>query len=248
MLFLGGGLLLALSVLLAVHAVRSGRELFWVWIIILFQPIGPLVYIFAVLLPELLGGATSRKLQSAAREALDPMREYREAKAACDDTPTVRNQQRLAAAAAALGRHDEAEALYREAGQGMYADDPALLLGRANALLEMERYAEALQVLEVLGQDEKAGRTPSASLALGRAYEGLGRVQEADVAYQWASQRVPGFEALARYAAFMARHGRADEAREAVTEMDKRIKKLRGHFVKEARQWRDLAAKALSQG
>ncbi len=239
------GASLLFSVLLAVHVVRTGKELYWLWIILMFQPLGGVVYVCAIVLPEMMGGTTSRRLQAAAREAMDPTREYREAKAACEDTLTVRNQSRLAAAAAALGRHEEAEALYREAAQGMYADDPALLLGRANALLELGRPGDALAVLEVLSQNEAEGRTPSASLALGRAYEGLGRVQEADVAYQWASQRLPGFEALARYAAFMARHGRRDEAREAVSEMDKRMTKLRGHFIKEARQWRDLAAKAL---
>ena len=93
---------------LCVHAVRSGRELFWLWIILVFQPIGAIVYLVAIFLPEQLRGTGVRRLQAAARETLDPTREYREAKAACDDTPTVRNQSRLAAAAAEMGRHDEA--------------------------------------------------------------------------------------------------------------------------------------------
>lgn len=241
------GLSLAFSIGLAVHVVRTGREMYWLWIILMFQPLGGLVYFLTNVLPDLLGGSRARQLSKAAREALDPTREYREAKAACDDTPTVRNQSRLASAAAALGRHDEAEGLYREAAQGIHADDPTLLLGRANALLELERHREALEVLEALGRNESDGRTPSAALALGRAYEGLGRLGEADTAYQWAAQRLPGFEGLARYAAFMARHGRRGEAEEAVAEMDKRLVKLRGPFRKEGRAWRDLAAQALAE-
>ena len=62
---------------------------------------------------------------------------------------------------------------------------------------------------------------------------------------QWASQRLPGFEGLARYAAYMARNGRRDEAAEAVAELDKRLAKLKPQFRKEARTWRDLAAEAL---
>jgi hypothetical protein len=126
------------------------------------------------------------------------------------------------------------------------ADDPVLLLGLANALLELRRPAEALAVLERLGDDEAHGRTPAAALALGRAYEDLGRIPEADTALQWAAQRMPGFEALGRYAAFMARNGRRDEAREAVQDMDKRLEKLKPQFRKEGRAWRDLAAQALS--
>jgi acyl-coenzyme A synthetase/AMP-(fatty) acid ligase len=121
----------------------------------------------------------------------------------------------------------------------------ALLLGLAKALLELNRPAEALAVLERLGDDEAHGRTPPAALAMARAYEALGRTEEADRAFQWATERMPGFEALARHAAFMARNGRREEAREVVTELDKRTAKLRGHFRKEAQTWRDLAARAL---
>jgi hypothetical protein len=236
---------LLIAIALCVHAVRTGRETYWLWIILMFQPLGGLVYFLTQIVPGLLGGPTVRRMGQAARETLDPHREYREAKAACEETPTVRNQSRLAAAAAHLGKPAEAEALYRVAAQGVHADDPVLLLGLANALLDLRRPADALAVLERLGNDEAHGRTPPAALALGRAYEDLGRIDEADTALQWASQHLPGFEGLARYAAFMARNGRRDEAREAVREMDKRLEKLKPQFRKEGRAWRDLAAHAL---
>ncbi len=234
-----------IAIALCVHVVRTGRESYWLWIILAFQPLGGLVYFLTQIVPALFGGATARRITHAARETLDPHREYREAKAAWEDTPTVRNQSRLAVAAMHMHRYAEAEALYRAAAQGVHADDPVLLLGLANALLDLRRPAEALAVLERLGNDEAHGRTPPAALALGRAYEDLGRIDEADTALQWASQRLPGFEGLARYAAFMARNGRRDEAREAVQEMDKRLEKLKPQFRKEGRAWRDLAAQAL---
>jgi hypothetical protein len=237
---------LGMAILLCWHAVKTGRDSMWLWIILMLQPLGGLVYIALNIVPEVFGGTTARRISHAARETLDPHREYREAKAACEETPTVRNQSRLAAAAMHMRRYDEAEALYRAAAQGVHADDPALLLGLANALLELRRPADALAVLERLGDDAAHGRTPAAALALGRAYEDLGRIPEADTALQWASQRLPGFEGLARYAAFMARNGRKDEAREAVREMDKRLEKLKPQFRKEGRAWRDLAAQALS--
>jgi len=246
-MFLLFGLSLAFSVALCVHVVRTGREMYWLFIILMFQPLGGVVYAIINVLPDIFGGATARRITVAARETLDPTREYREARQAVEDTPTVRNQSRLAAAAIGLGKFDEAEGLYAEAAQGIHADDPALLLGRANALLELERPVEALAVLDVLGRNESEGRTPAASLALGRAYEGVGRFGEAETAYQWAAQRLPGFEGLGRYAAFMARQGRRDEATDAVAEMDKRLTKLSAQFRKEGKHWRDLAAKALAE-
>ena len=242
---LGFLLSLVIAVLLCWHAMKTGRDTMWLWIILMFQPIGGAVYFFLNIVPDIFGGTTARRVSAAARETLDPHREYREAKAACDDTPTVRNQSRLATAAMHMGRYDEAEALFRQAAHGVHADDPVLLLGLANALLELHRPADALEVLERLGQDQAHGRTPAAAMALGRAYEGLGRTAEADTALQWAAERLPGFEALARYAAFMARSGRQGEAREVVAELDKRMTKLRGPFRKEAQVWRDHAAQAL---
>jgi hypothetical protein len=154
---------------------------------------------------------------------------------------------RLAAAAMALGHHAEAETLYRDAAQGVYADDPALLLGRANALIELGRFAEALPLLERLGENLDQGRTPHAALALGRVYEGLGRNAEADTAFDWAAGRMPGLEAYGRYAAFLARTGRRDEAREALAEIERRIQSADPYFRREARTWRDLAAEALGR-
>ena len=240
------GLWLLACIALAVHVVRTGRELFWLFIILVFQPLGAVVYLVAVFLPELLRGAGTQRLSAAARNALDPGREYRAAKQACDETPTVRNQSRLAQAAAALGRHDEAERLFAEAAHGIHAEDPALLLGRANALLELGRGADALAVLERLTA-EPEGHTPAATLALGRAYEAVGRDEEADRFLRDASARVPGFEGMARYAAFLARHGRKGEAKSMVEDLDRRMTRLRGGFRKEARHWRDLAAKALAE-
>jgi hypothetical protein len=236
---------LVIAVLLCWHAVKTGRDSFWLWIILMFQPIGGAVYFFLNIVPDIFGGATAQKVSRAARDTLDPHHEYREAKIACNETPTVRNQSRLAHAAAHLGHHAEAEALYNAAAQGVHADDPALLLGRAKSLLELDRAAEALTTLEKLGEDPAHGRTPPAALAMARAYDALGRTEEADRAFQWASERMPGFEALARYAAFMVHAGRKDEARDIVRELDQRMTKLRGQFRKEAQSWRDLAAGAL---
>ena len=240
------GISIVFSIVLCIHCVRTGQDMYWLWIILGLQPIGGVVYLLAIVVPGFVKGGTARRLETQAIATLDPTRGYRQASAAHDEAPTVANKMKLAAAAMALARYDEAEQLYGEAARGIHEDDPALLLGRANALIELGRLNEALPLMERLGENEDKGRTPHAALALGRIYEGLGRTAEADSAYQWASQRLPGLEGLARYTAFMARHDRRAEASEALAEMDRRILKLRGPFKKEARRWRDLAAEAFA--
>ena len=239
------GLSIAFAVLLAMHVVRTGQERYWLWIVLAFQPLGGVVYFLAVVLPDMLNGSAGRELTAAAQRAIDPEREYRQAKARCDDSPTVANQTRLAAAAAGLGRYDQAETLYREAAQGIHSEDPALLLGRAKVLLELNRPAEALALLNVLGEQGEVGRTPSAALAMGRAHHALGQIAQADTAYQWAAARLPGLEGLARYAVFLAETGRRTEAQDTFAEIERRAAKTRAHFRKEARVWRDMVAEAL---
>jgi hypothetical protein len=242
------GAILLFSILMAVHVVRSGQPYLWLWAILVLQPFGGLVYLAVVVAPELLGQPKAQRLGQSARRALDPGREYREAKAALEATPTVRNQSRLAAAAAALGRHEEAERLFAEAAHGVHADDPALLLGLANARLALGRPADALAALAHLGEDRVDERTPHSTLALGRAYDGVGRVEEAQAALREAAATVPGFEGQGYYAAFLARHGRREEARELIADMDRRLRTVTPQFRKEGRAWRDLAAQALNGG
>jgi hypothetical protein len=246
--FLGGGILsLLISIALCVHVVRTNQQIFWIFVILFVPVLGSLVYVLAVLVPDLVGGTRAKRFGMAARDALDPGREYREAKAATDLSPTVHNRMRLAAASAALGRHAEAEALYGEAAQGIHADDPALLLGRANALIELGRAPEALPLIEKIIAEQSGARSPAVALAQARVFEALGRYAEAESAYQWAAGRLPGLEGIARYAAFLARTGRKQEASDSLAEIDRRIEQSNPQFRREGRAWRDLAAQALAR-
>ncbi len=234
---------LLFSIALCVHVVRSGQNMMWLYLILFLSPLGGIIYLIAVLVPQWTGGPTARKAREAARETLDPGRDYRMAKQAADDTPTAHNRMRLAAAAGELGKWDEAEAVYRTAAQGVHAEDSALAYGLARSLVELGRYAEARPILEKLEKDQP--RTPQTALQLARVYEGLGLIQEAEGPYQYAAARLPGLEGLARQAAFLARTGRKSEAEEALNEIDKRLARTNARFQKEGRQWRDLAADAV---
>ena len=243
LLFLNYGL----AILFCFHAVRTGQQTFWIWILLAFAPLSLLVYFFVIIVPELAGGSTARRLEAQAKRAIDPTKGYREAKAAVEDSPTVGNRMRLAQAAFDLQRYEEAERMFAEAASGIHDEDPALLMGRASSLVELGRYEEALSVLQKLGETGEKGRTAQAALAMGRSYEGLGRYQEADTAYEWAAPRFAGLEAIARYAAFLAHTGRIEEAREMLADINRRADRAKVHFRKEAKYWRDFAAQAVGQ-
>ena len=236
------------ALLCGIHAVRSGRQQPWLWILIIGGSLGAAVYFFAIILPEMMGGRTGRAVGKAAIETLDPERNYRSAMRALDDTPSIANRMKVAQAASALGRWEDAEAQWALCAGGHGGDDPAVLLGHAHALLELNRNEEALKNLEHLrGLGGQEGKAPVAALAFARAYEALGRNQEADEPYRFAADRVPGLEAGGRYVAFMAKTGRRDDAEIGFTEIERRLSKIAPPLRPEARIWRDMAAKALGR-
>jgi hypothetical protein len=63
-------------------------------------------------------------------------------------------------------------------------------------------------------------------LPFARAYEGLGRNQDADEAFRFAADRVPGLEAGGRYVAFMAKTGRREDAEIGFAEIERRLQKI----------------------
>jgi hypothetical protein len=221
--------------------------MFWLWLFIIGPLIAPAFYFFAVLVPGWMGGRGARSVGKVARQALDPERNYREAMRALEDTPTVGARMKLAQAAAALGRWSDAEAQWALASEGGWADDPSILMGHALTLLELGRHAEALEKLEKLKALGPEGKTPTVALAFARAYEGLGRNEEADDAYRFAADRVPGLESGGRYVAFMAKTGRREDAEIGFQEIERRLAKIAPPLRAEARVWRDLAAKALGK-
>ena len=235
------------SLLCGIHVVRTGREMFWLWLFVIGPLIAPAFYFFAVLVPEWTGGSRGRSVGKAARQALDPERDYRNALRTLEDTPTVGARMKVAHAAAALGRWSDAEAQWALSADGAWAYDPAILMGHALSLLELGRYADALGRLEKMKALGAEGKTPTVALAFARAYEGLGRNEDADDAYRFAADRVPGLESGGRYVAFMAKTGRREDAEIGFAEIERRLSKIAPPLRPEARVWRDLAAKALGR-
>jgi hypothetical protein len=120
-------------------------------------------------------------------------------------------------------------------------------MGHARALIELGRYDEALQRMEQLKKLGREGETPQATLEFARAYEGLGRTAEADAAYRACVDRVPGLEAGGRYVAFLANTNRKADAELGLAELERRLQKIAPPLRPEARQWRDLAARAMGR-
>ncbi len=198
--FAGLGLHVLLAVLCAVHVVRSGQPLYWLFILFAFPLLGSLVYGFMVYLPNSRLERRALKAVSAAATAMDPGRAVREARAALEEAPTAQHRMRLAAALLNAGEAREAAQHYESALQGPFAADPDLRHGAARALVESQQAAQALAHLDLLQREHPAHRPGDVALLRAKAHAAAAQPGEARNAFEHALAQHESFEALAEYA------------------------------------------------
>lgn len=219
--FAGLGLHILLAVFCAVHVVRTGQQLYWLFILFAFPLLGSLVYFFMIYLPNSRLERGAVKAVTAAARALDPGKDVRLARADFDTTPTAQNQMRLAAALLDAGQAEEAAQHYASALKGPFASDPDIRFGAARSYVECQRYAEALTYLEDLQRTRPDYRPDAVALLLARSYAGTGRGAEARETFERTVDRFGTFEAHAEYAIWAMATGDAALAARLQTQIDR---------------------------
>ena len=198
--FVGLGLYYVLALFCAVHVVRSGQQLYWLFILFAFPLLGGLVYFFMVYLPESRLRHGARRAVGAAARAMDPGRAVREARANFDATPTAQHQMQLAEALLDAGAAAEAAAQFAACLKGPFATDLDIRWGAARAGLESGQPADALAHLATIVAVKPDYRPEAVLLLRARASGALGRGEDARRDFEAAVQRFGSFEAHAEYA------------------------------------------------
>jgi len=219
--FAGLGLHILLALFCAVHVVRSGQQLYWLFILFAFPLLGSLVYFFAIYLPGSRLERGARQAVSVAGRAWDPGREVREARAQFDATPTAQNQMRLAAALLDHGEAAEAAQQYEACLKGPFASDPDIRFGAARALQACGRDGEALARLEALRADRPDFRPDQIAVLQARTLAALQRHDAARAAFEAALAAHGTFEAHAEYAIWALARGDRATADRLQAEIDK---------------------------
>lgn len=225
----GIGLHVFIALLCAVHALRSGQPLYWLFILFSFPLLGSIAYFLVIYLPNSRLERGARRAVSAAAKALDPQRELREARLAFEDTPTAQNQMRLASALLETGAGEEAARNYEACLQGPFATDPEIRYGAARAFVECGRYGEALGHLEAVRASKPDFRPEAITLLLARAYAGSSRHAEARQEFESAQTRFGTFESLAEYAIWTLVTGDLETYQRLQAEIERQQKKWNAH-------------------
>lgn len=230
----GIGLHVIVAIFFAVHAVRSGRELYWLLILFMFPFFGSVVYFFAVYLPQSRSSYVMQKgLQKVANVAvasIDPGRELREAKAAFEFTPTAQNQWRYADALLNADRVDEAVQQFELCLQGPFANDLEIQFAAANANMRASQPGRALQLLLAIRTNSAAFRSEAVTLMLARIYAQQGEHDSARREFELAVEKFGSVEARAEFAIWAASTGDRATAQHYYEELNQ----LRPHWSRAA--------------
>lgn len=222
---------LLVQIMLATHAVRTGRAQLWLWIIIVLPGIGSLLYVVIELLPEFFAGPAGQRAARDVTQVINPERDYRHLLAEFEVAPTVANKTRLAEECLRIGRNEEAVELYRGCLSGLHEHDVDLMLGLARAYFAANRYGDAVAAFNDLRARHPNVYSVEAHLIYARALEESGRTEGALAEYAVLADTYPGEEARCRYGLLLQKTGAIDAAmaqfRAVVSSVNRRNRQYR---------------------
>lgn len=229
--YFGLGLHVLVAIFFAIHAIRTGREMYWLMILFAFPLLGSVVYFFAIYLPGTRIQYDVRKATVAAVKSLDPGKELREAQKTFEFTPTAQNQMRLARAYLEAGDTNKAVEHFNACLKGPFANDPEICFGAAHARLLNGGAASAIELIQVIISKTPDFRPAEVSLLLARAYALQGKVEEARKEFVSNINRFGGFEAQAEYVIWLLSIG----DKEAATVHYRKMEHTMKHWTKHTR-------------
>ena len=232
---------LLLQIVCAVHVVRTGRPLYWIFIILIGSFLGVAIYFFAEMLPGMRHTRQGQQVIKGVRDQIDPDRHKRKAARELDMADTPANRKRLAEESLERGDFTLAEQQFRAALQGFYKDDADLMLGLAQAQFGLGKPAETRATMDALIAANPNFRSHEGHLLYARAVEATGDHAAAAHEYEAVVQGFPGEEARVRYAEFLQTQGREAEAQALYAEILKRADTLPSYYRREQKPWIAIA-------
>jgi hypothetical protein len=197
----------------AVHALRTGRPLWWLLVILFFPVLGALIYFLVEILPELRAGRAVRGLSADIVKTVAPnagLRRRAEELAVCG---SAQNKLALAQECMERGHFDEAIKLYESTREGVFMNAPDVLLGLARAHFLNGAPKVARHLLEEVAASHPDYYPQDVAILKARAADAAGDSEIALRELEAMLDRSVGLEARFRYGEILARTGKRQEAR-----------------------------------
>ena len=247
MYWLVGILPIAVQVLLIIHVIKTGRDRFWIYILIFIPVAGPLAYFFVEILPALLSSPQTARLKTQIGDSINPGRKVAELEQQLDVADTVENRKRLADEHMRNGNHEKAVSLYESCLEGIYEDDTYILGSLAEAYYHNRDLPDAKRVLEKLKTLGELSRKYTAWFVYAKVLEETNCVEDAEREYQALEGTFPRLEVLFHHGKFLQKLSKDAETKSKFQEIVKIGRQLPKHALTSQRRWLTLARRELTE-
>lgn len=231
------GLIYLIQIALIVHVLRTGRNMYWILILIIAPGLGGLAYLIVELLPDITNSWRTRRALRVVKETLNPGAGLRQREQELELLGSVDAARHLASELMASGRYAEAIQHYEHALTGLYEYDPDLMLGLATAQFGNQQFRDARQTLELLIEKNPHFKSPDGHLLYAQAIEACGDDATALEEYKAVCAYFAGAEARVRYGQILERLGDVDAARAEYEEILNSANLAPRHYRKAQREW-----------
>ena len=230
-------LLIAIQIGFAVHVVKTGREIYWIYIIMFLPGIGMGIYFFTQVLPELGQSRQVTTAKSSLLKAIDPQRELRKRKQQLELANTLENKLKLADECLEAKLIEDAIELYKSSLTGVGEGDPDIMVKLAHAYFANEQYDKTIHMLDEIIQQNPNYNSTDGHLLYARSLEKLGKVDKALEEFEVVAQNYPGEEGRVRYGKLLLQQGQKDKARLVFEESIKRSSLAPKFYQKAQKYW-----------
>jgi hypothetical protein len=224
---IAGLVILLVQIGIAVHALRTGRPLWWLAVILFFPLLGALIYFLVEILPELRASRAIRGFGGDIVKSVVPNAELHRRAEELAVCGSVQNKLAQALECASRGHFDEAIKLYESAREGPFAEAPDLLLGLARVRFHNGEPQAARLLLEQIAAAHPDYYPQDVAILKARAADAAGDPETALHELAAMLDRSVGLEARFRYGEILARIGKTQEARSELKNVVTHARKFR---------------------
>jgi hypothetical protein len=224
--------LIGLAILLAqigiaVHVLRTGRPIWWLFVVLFFPLIGMAIYFLVEILPALRSSRAVHRFGGDIAKTVNPngtLHRRAEELAVCG---SIDNKLALARECMARGHFDEAITLYESAREGQFVNAPDVLLGLARARFLNGEPAPARALLEQIAETHPDYYPQDVAILKARAADAAGDSATALRELEAILDRSVGLEARYRYGEILARAGNTEKARDQLNSVVSHARQFR---------------------
>lgn len=242
-LFFGAGLFsTALQIGCIIHVIRSGRDYYWLLLILFLPVMGSLIYIVSEVLP---GFKNSRLIRSFGHSKKAGMSTIRKLKEQVEFTDTVSNRIELADAYLSRNQFQQAYDLFSGCREGIYENDAAILHKLADAAYGIGKYEETVELLIQVQKSNYRDYRHERDYLLAEAYAKTGKMNSAIGILERLVDVYPGERARYRLGVLYEESGRPDDAVRVFEAVIRNRKLYKGAAVGSQAKWVSQARRHL---